>query len=403
MTEQPCPKTNLRVAFMGRYHPIYRVGMYRSLKNDHGLDITLFSAADNRSGLPTIRSGDVPCTVRQVPEWNVRTPFTSESVTFQPAMVKEVISGNHDVYVIPSMISHLDVWVCLLLGRLLRRKICLWGHGYGPADGFTAKLLRRIMISLSSTHVFYSEPMRSEWVLKGVRSSKLFVAPNALDTLVSERIRAQITPEELEGFRRDRKFTDKLLIVFMGRMSDMKPDDPHDKRPEVLIRAMSRVVREISDAHLVMVGGGPALTRFQHLAGELGLSDRISFPGPVFDEAEIALYLLSARVAAMPGWAGLFVNHVFDYGLPVVIGKLAVSPPETALVENQVTGIVSSAEDPEEFGAAIASLLRSPAKCSEMGAAARHLIRTTYNVQSMAAGMYDAIVAAAGRGFGGRV
>lgn len=385
----------LRVAFIGSYHPTYRLGMYRALCRDHGLAITLVSAINNKSALPTIQSGDVPCVVEEVPEWRFSIPLLGGTVGFKPAMVGRLIRGTHDVYVMPSALSHLDVWLSLFLARLLGRRVCLWGHGYGPADGRASRWLRRMMIALSSAHIFYSEPMRDCWAKRGVRASKLFVAPNALDTEESQRIRALIAPGRLESFQRIHKLVGKRAIVFVGRMSQQKPGHPHDKRPEILVRAMARVVRDVPDAHLVMIGGGSAIEGLKHLALELGLLDSISFTGPIFDEQEIALYLLSAKAAAMPGWAGLFVNHVFDYGLPIVIGRLAVSPPETALVEDGVTGIVSSPDDPEEFGSAIVSLLQSPERCAEMGAAARSLIRSTYNVQAMAAGMSEAIHAVA--------
>jgi glycosyltransferase involved in cell wall biosynthesis len=385
----------LRVAFIGSCYPTYRAGVFRTLQDEYGLAVTMMGAIDDRSGLRIIQSGEVPCTVKQVRERRLSLPLIGKTLRFKPAMVREVLAGKHDVYVLSSALSHLDVWICLIMGKLLGRRICLWGHGYGPGEGTVGRFLRRVMMELASAHVFYSVHEQDCWSSRGLPRSKLFAAPNALDTEDSERIRSQITPEELAIFQRTHNLSSKRIVVFVGRLAKTKPDDPMSKRPEVLVRSFCRVVREVPDAHLVMIGDGPLLEELRRLVSELGISDHVTLPGGIFDEKQIALYLLSAQLAAMPGWAGLFINHVFDYGLPVVIGKLADSPPETALVENGVNGVISSADSPEIFGGALASLLQAPKKCTAMGAAARDLIRTTYNVRAMAAGLNSAIQAAA--------
>jgi glycosyltransferase involved in cell wall biosynthesis len=392
--EQEKTGAKLRVAFISMYYPTYRAGVFRTLHDEHGLAVTMMGAIDDRSGLPIIQSGEVPCTVEQVTERRLSLPLIGKTLRFKPAMVREVLAGKYDVYVLSSALSQLDVWLCLILGKLLGRHICLWGHGYSPGEGTVGRSLRRVMMGLASAHVFYSVYQRDCWLSRGVPPSKLFVAPNALDTEDSERIRAQITFEELETFQRTHNLSGKRTVVFVGRLAKTEPGDPLSKRPDLLVRSFCRVVREVPNAHLVMIGDGPLLDELKRLVSELGLSDYVTLPGRIFDERQIAFYLLSAQLAAMPGWAGLFINHVFDYGLPVVIGKLTVSPPETALVEDGVNGVISSADSPEVFGAALVSLLQDPKRCAVMGGAARDLIRTTYNVHAMAAGLNSAIQAA---------
>jgi glycosyltransferase involved in cell wall biosynthesis len=91
---------------------------------------------------------------------------------------------------------------------------------------------------------------------------------------------------------------------------------------------------------LVLVGSGPLDDALRARAGELGLADRVEFPGFLSSEdvsrrlgAALALLLVST----VEQW-GLVVNEALALGLPVIVSSQAGS--SDALVRNLVNGYV---------------------------------------------------------------
>jgi glycosyltransferase involved in cell wall biosynthesis len=233
--------------------------------------------------------------------------------------------------------------------------------------------------------VLYTPGGRERWARGGWRRETLYVAPNALDTDASRHLRESISPRELEEFQRAKGLTGKRVIVFAGRLQSRK-------RPDLLIRAFARIADRRLEAHLVVIGGGALAHALATLVKELDLSQRVSLTGEVFDERLMALYLMSSSLAAMPAAAGLFVQHAFDYGLPIVVGDDMIQHgPEAELIEHGRTGLICPDGNVEQFAAAMLSLLDNEESRQTMGRNARQLIENTYNLQNMAAGLADAL------------
>ena len=76
----------------------------------------------------------------------------------------------------------------------------------------------------------------------------------------------------------------KRIIVHVGRVS-------YEKDIDMVIRAMSKV-----DAHLLIVGKGPAKEDMERLVRELGLEDKITFTGFVSDEELPRFYNMADMV-----------------------------------------------------------------------------------------------------------
>jgi glycosyltransferase involved in cell wall biosynthesis len=142
-------------------------------------------------------------------------------------------------------------------------------------------------------------PRRPEWVI-----------PNGLDLAAYERLPPRGT------FRAAFPAVDGPFLLFLGRLSRQKGLD-------LLLPAFQRVVRARPNLGLVLAGpdheGYQAHVRT--LAQELGVADRVLFPGLIAGELKLAAFV-DADLFVLPSYAENFGGAIIEAlacGLPVVI------------------------------------------------------------------------------------
>ncbi len=137
------------------------------------------------------------------------------------------------------------------------------------------------------------------------------------------------------------------------------------KRVDLIIRALAHVDRQW---RLVIVGDGPLRRQLEETAAVEGLSDRVTFTGPVDEATLVGLYAGAGAV--------VFPPYDEDYGYVTLEAFLARKPVVTTtdaggpleFVEDGVTGLVA-APDADSLGAAMASVTRDPALARTLGEA----------------------------------
>jgi phosphatidyl-myo-inositol dimannoside synthase len=159
---------------------------------------------------------------------------------------------------------------------------------------------------------------------------------------------------------------DRPVVVCVSRLVPRKGQD-------VLIQAWPRVLREIPEAALLIVGGGPYRETLEHLRADLGVTGSVRITGTVPWE-ELPAHYDAGNVFAMPcrtrhrgldvEGLGIVYLEASATGLPVIAGDSggapdAVLPGETGLVVDG--GSVAAVAD------SVAELLRNPAGAAAMG------------------------------------
>jgi glycosyltransferase involved in cell wall biosynthesis len=148
--------------------------------------------------------------------------------------------------------------------------------------------------------------------------------------------------------------------IFIGRLL------PH-KHADVMLRALALTPGVTG----LIVGSGPEKNRLIALAGELGISDRVSFESPATHEAVLDR-LRAARLLVFPSTRegfGVAVLEANACGVPALV----VQHPDNAaleLVRDDVTGIICDLA-PHPMAANIRAYLADPALQARMSKAAR--------------------------------
>jgi glycosyltransferase involved in cell wall biosynthesis len=202
-------------------------------------------------------------------------------------------------------------------------------------------------------------PVMRDWALAGgALRGRIELIPNG------------ISPEDiglsadLEGLRRERPDDEPLRILFVGRLSVEKGvEDLVDACH--LLRGLTRM-----PFHLSIVGTGPRRGELEKRVADLGLSEGVSFRGPI-PRADLGAHYLEADVVCVPSLSDPLPGVVLEAmsaGAAVVATGVDGIP---WMIEDGVCGILVPPRNPSAFAASLASLSSSSTLRRALGRAAR--------------------------------
>jgi glycosyltransferase involved in cell wall biosynthesis len=188
----------------------------------------------------------------------------------------------------------------------------------------------------------------------------------------------------------ERRAGPTLRILGVGRLTRQKGFD-------VAIRAFRFVRIELPQTQLEIAGEGEERESLSRLINELGLTDAVSLLGERRDIPEL---MEKADVLIHPArWEGfgLVLLEAMTAGLPIVASRAGAIPE---VVDDEVTGLLISPEDPQAFAAALVRILRTPALGRQFAAAGSSRLRRRFSVERMAAhtaAVYESSLKPSGR------
>ncbi|MFL9855981.1 glycosyltransferase [Paraburkholderia madseniana] len=311
----------LRVAIVYHFFPHYRKGVLDAISNDD-FDVTFFGDPMERyQGIPSLRfEADTdfrPATVKVL-----------NDISFQWAAVHASLSSEFDVLVLLANPNFFTTWLAAAIGRLTRKRVLFWGHGFLSADRSLKNYIRRIFFSLGHAQYLYGYRAKCIAESFGFHSRNLYVGFNSLDYQSQLRTRRQLLacPEEP-------RLSSEIRILGVSRLTDKCAYD-------VLMNAVS-LAQETSEWRfkLTLIGGGPAESKLKALAVQLKLD--IDFVGELYDEEAVAGYIFDSDVVVSPGKIGLTAMHSLMFGTPVIShSDMDRQMPEVEAVAPGISGIL---------------------------------------------------------------
>jgi phosphatidylinositol alpha-1,6-mannosyltransferase len=173
------------------------------------------------------------------------------------------------------------------------------------------------------------------------------------------------------------------LVVCVSRLVARKGQD-------VLIQGMRRIRRQVPEATLAIVGGGPYEERLRALASEAPTGS-VVFAGQVSEE-DLPRYYAMGDVFAMPcrsrlggmeveGWGNVFIE-ASACARPIVVGD---SGGARETVVDGESGLLVDGTDLNQVADAVAGLLADPELARRMGAAGRERVERAHAWPAIAA------------------
>ena len=205
----------------------------------------------------------------------------------------------------------------------------------------------------------------SKSVTKVAAQSMVKIAPG-IDT-------DHFSPQDARELRNELGLTEKKVIVSVGRLV-------HRKGQDILIEAMPAIIRDVPEAHILMIGEGPYRSYLENRVKALGIQERVTFIGRI-QYADLPRYICVGDLFVMPSrsrLAGLEVEglgivylEASACGLPVIAGDSGGAPD--AVIEGE-TGLVVDGTSKSDVAAAVVELLLDPDRSKAMGIRGRQWI-----------------------------
>lgn len=166
------------------------------------------------------------------------------------------------------------------------------------------------------------------------------------------------------------------IILFVGGL-----DKAHYfKGVEVLLEAFNLIIKDISDVKLLIVGEGDLKDKYQKLAAELKIGDKVIFAGKVANK-DLSDYYNLVSLVVLPSIDrseafGLVLLEAMAVGKPVIASNL---PGVRTLVEVGVNGFLAEAGNVEDLAEKLLKILSEAELASYFGQAGRKKVEEIYN------------------------
>lgn len=177
-------------------------------------------------------------------------------------------------------------------------------------------------------------------------------------------------------------FSDGRVILTIGRAAASE----QYKGTDNLIRAVSQLISEFPDLHLVAIGGGDDLPRLQKLANELGKVSNMHFLQRLSRD-ELAACYARADVFAMPSAGegfGLVFLEAMAFGKPVVA---AACGGALDLIHDGSNGLLVPQRDSVALASALRRLLGDESLRTSLGTEGAAIVREKYRFDSFEANL----------------
>jgi glycosyltransferase involved in cell wall biosynthesis len=174
---------------------------------------------------------------------------------------------------------------------------------------------------------------------------------------------------------------DEFVLVSVARLVEEKGID-------ILIRAVSKAVRQGVPCKCIILGGGPLREKLQQKVNFEGLWDHVFLEGFQQDVRPYlqagSAFILTSHLEGLP----ISVLEAMACGLPCIVTNVGGS---AEAVKNQVTGLVIPPASPEAAADAILYLATNPDKRAEMASKAREVASQSFDIEARMAELTSVI------------
>lgn len=298
------------------------------------------------------------------------------------------INKESDISIISWDVQYFSLWLALVKRWVLRKPLILWGHGYSKKNSRFRSIIRNLPAYCADAIILYDyHTAEGLNYVKGL-NGKIFVAPNSLD---QEKIQEACkmwknNNDMLEKFKKDHDIADSFNLIYIGRIYPAN-------NLELLIEALSICKKRIKNLKLIIIGGCNAyVDSLKILAIKLRVDKNIIWVGEVYEECQIAPWMISSHLFCYPANIGLSIMHAFGYGKPVIVNDdYASQNPEIWAFNNKINGLAFKKDDVEDFANKILLLYNDSKLLASMSDNAIASVQNKYNTAEMVKGFLEAI------------
>lgn len=238
-------------------------------------------------------------------------------------------------------------------------------------DRKNQKEYAKVIYEKADRIVFTSQIASKEGIKIGLVESKIEILPVCLETELFKPLNQKKELRQKLGIK------GKKIILFIGRINFA------EKGVGYLLEAMPKIISEILDVNLVIIGDGGESERMVKLIKELKIENSVQLVGRKSFE-DLVLYINASDVFVMPSvWLETFGQVTIEAmacGVPVVTSDAGASPEINI---SGRTGLVVPAKNSEKLAEAIIKLLNNDFLREEFGQNARERVINNYTYEAV--------------------
>ncbi len=271
-----------------------------------------------------------------------------------------------------------------LIGRMTRVPKIVVSRRSDKNGSRWATVLNRWLVNWSDGMIAVSESTKAaELAETGIDSARVTVVPNGIDASMFENKPSAADRQQL----RDSLGYDNetILIGSVGRLTEAKgyPD---------LLNAFKTVSATLPQARLLIAGKGHLEAALKAQAKQLGIGERVQFPGVRSDIPQLLdaldLFAFSSHWEGMPN----ALMEAMAAGLPCVATAVSAAPE---LIDNGLHGILVPPKQPAKLAEAILKIANDGPLGDRLGQAAQQRILSEFTLANTAqktVAVYEAVI-----------
>ncbi|MCI0559361.1 MAG: glycosyltransferase family 4 protein, partial [Nitrososphaera sp.] len=350
--------------------------------SEPGIDLTVFAGA-TKGGPKQVAVGTqyryVHAPVRELQLGRL-------DLRFQGKQFAETRSKAYDLIILPWDAHYLSLGMAIATGRLNRIPVVLWGHGYSKKPKRIGDWLRNAYGTAADGIIVYSKTVAEMLVERwSFKKERVFVAQNAIDQAPIKKATGYWThaQKELASFQKKWNIVPNKTVIFVSRLES-------ENGVSMLLYALRLARQRAPEIKLVVVGDGREKSHLQTLARELGECNSVIFTGAIYDEHQLAPWMLSACLFCYPTNIGLSLMHAFGYALPVVTSNnVAQHNPEIEAFVHGVNGLFYAQGDVNDMTDKWLRIMNDETLRQNLSAKALYQVEHQYTLDKMVQGFRE--------------
>jgi glycosyltransferase involved in cell wall biosynthesis len=299
------------------------------------------------------------------------------SLRWEKNVVASVWRREFDAYVLEGRAYTVSTWAALILGRIRRVPVLLWGHGWKRPERGVKLAFRRAFYSLAAGLLFYGDWARQYASAVGIPVEKIAVVGNSIYSetdILSPGSRGEI----------DLGTTDKFTVIVSARLTPRH-------RVEILADAIEKMPPGERTTNVIVIGDGSERSGLERHFHDKGIA--ASFLGAVYGADRLRDIYGLADVAVSPRASGLNVVQALGFGVPILVpDNDPTSGPESELVTHGETGFRFGLDDVDDLAIQLRHLRDHSELASRMGVTGKRRVLATHTAESHANAIVTGVI-----------
>lgn len=373
----------MKIAIIQPVIPRYDISFFNELaKQAPHLDFIVLADIETKDSLNQVADTQVNFKYAHLPLVERR------GFWWRPQLMKRLRELEPDLVIFNGNPRDMSQVLAMARMRLAGKRFAVWGmfHRVGGMRP-VSKAYYKLCGKLADRCMTYTEIGARTLLNIGVPKAKVRVVGTAIDQRVPMAHAAALTPERKREFAAQQGLLGKKAVLQVVRLT--RPKQPH-----LLIEAARLLADKRDDVVFVLIGGGDMQGELEQMAKRYGLEGRVRFVGPLYDEAQLALWYGISDVFVLPTNIGLSAHHALSYGMPIVTdNSLDGQASESVTLSNGLNAILYEEGDVGSMAEAIDAILSDPERAALMSRNAQLAVSTVHNLERKVAGFLRALPA----------